>query len=355
MIPLVYEQSIVNDLLWGLSSYKFHKELVYGEKVTLPFVKADQGVPVINFFEVEKINNSTAKTVMIDMATEGFDSMSRAKLSPAKKYILLSNGTWNVERFNFGLDYDLLNWNYMLYSTHRRLMDFRYIDYFQDRDYNFTGPKPFTFSAFVGRQSPERDLLAHTLKNNVTNTNYVLNYKGQEWGQPSRQLDFNYDFAKISHSDSLNDAQFDHHFWIGNSIPIRIYNSSKFLLVCETSMSEHDDFHLSEKTVKALVTGAPFVLMGSYRFLAQLRQLGFRTYNEVWSEDYDEIANVNQRVVAVTDLVNKLSAQEWTSQTIDKLKEIAYHNKMTLMNINLLMEKQFDIIIKQFAGKTYNV
>lgn len=46
-------------------------------------------------------------------------------------------------------------------------------------------------------------------------------------------------------------------------------------------------FHLTEKTTRPLLCKNPFIVHGPKNFLQHLRDLGFRTFSQYWSEEYD--------------------------------------------------------------------
>ena len=50
------------------------------------------------------------------------------------------------------------------------------------------------------------------------------------------------------------------------------YNQSYFNIVVETDINYTDNFFLTEKTVKALLTGMPFVIVGTPDFIKNLQQ-----------------------------------------------------------------------------------
>ena len=117
------------------------------------------------------------------------------------------------------------------------------------------------------------------------------------------------------------------------------------LVIAETNAYDFEEFHLTEKTIKALLTGMPFIIMGSYKFLQNLQVLGFRTFNEVWAEEYDKIENFNQRLDAIIEVLNSLNKETFIKNQ-HKLLEIANHNKAQFLHLNTVMRDQLLEIIK---------
>jgi hypothetical protein len=67
--------------------------------------------------------------------------------------------------------------------------------------------------------------------------------------------------------------------------------------------------HLTEKTFKPIALGMPFVLSAPVGSLAYLRQYGFKTFDTVWDEGYDNITNDAKRIDEITRTLKKLDLQ----------------------------------------------
>jgi len=351
MIPINCRNLILKDFLNSFKNLQDYSNFIDKNvsNIMNPFVDDPYGLPVIHHGDLETIQQSNATTIVIDMITEGFNvSEHFKKYPPDKKYIFFSNGWWNTKEFNFNLDYKLIHWNYFLYDYVKRAIDYNVFDFYQDKNYIFNKSTDFLFVATIGSRKEWRDQLVDLLKKEIKFDNYVLNYSGKELGKPSRELDINYDFDIYN---SYNPIFKD--YSISSSIPIKLYNKSKILLVVETRMYEHNEFHLTEKTIKALLTGIPFIICGSYKFIEHLRALGFQTYNTIWSEEYDDISDIQERQLAIVNLLNHVKQMSWDQNLIDKLQLIAYHNKAQLLNVNSIMRKQLETIIKTF--KDYKI
>lgn len=63
--------------------------------------------------------------------------------------------------------------------------------------------------------------------------------------------------------------------------------------------------HLTEKTFKPICLQMPFVMLSTAGSLEYLRSYGFKTFDTLWSEDYDTLDD-SRRVVAVADLLKHL-------------------------------------------------
>ncbi len=95
-----------------------------------------------------------------------------------------------------------------------------------------------------------------------------------------------------------------------------LYQSCFLQVVTETVYNYPVPF-FSEKTCKPLLNKRPFVIVGPAGSLANLRNLGFKTFSDYWSEDYDNQTNLESRILAVVDII------EWVcSQSIETLQSL---------------------------------
>mgnify|MGYP003632722730 FL=1 len=72
----------------------------------------------------------------------------------------------------------------------------------------------------------------------------------------------------------------------------------KFYISSETSQYGRDCY-FTEKTVRALLHRRPFLINGMSGGLAKLQRLGFKTFSNYWSEDYDTIETQDQIQFAI--------------------------------------------------------
>ena len=133
--------------------------------------------------------------------------------------------------------------------------------------------------------------------------------------KPLHQLE---DYFPPNNSSSCYSADFD----------IEDYNATDIEVVLETLFSD-DRLHLTEKSLRPIACGQPFMLAATHGSLEYLRSYGFRTFGDVWSEDYDSIQDPQARLHAIVNVMKEIS--NWDSATrkqkIAKAKDIANHNR----------------------------
>jgi len=100
-------------------------------------------------------------------------------------------------------------------------------------------------------------------------------------------------------------------------------------------------FFVTEKTARPMLMKKPFIVMGSKCFLIHLRQMGFKTFNDFWSEDYDGYSG-KDRYNAILDIVDKLA-----KKSLDELGKMYYNmNSILDHNYNLLLSQQYNQILE---------
>ncbi len=82
---------------------------------------------------------------------------------------------------------------------------------------------------------------------------------------------------------------------------------------------------LTEKTYKAMELKLPFIIVGSQYCLKMLQHQGYKTFNNLWDESYDDIPKQEDRINAVVKLVKDLRTKDLEKLVMDNL-DILEHN-----------------------------
>jgi hypothetical protein len=95
-------------------------------------------------------------------------------------------------------------------------------------------------------------------------------------------------------------------------------------------------FYPTEKTFRPMLMKKPFIAMAPRNFLIYLRQMGFRTFHDFWSEDYDgyDATDKFQHIVKLIDYLATRSIAELETM-YNKMQPILDHN------YNMLLEKTY--------------
>ena len=124
------------------------------------------------------------------------------------------------------------------------------------------------------------------------------------------------------------------------------YNNSYFSVVCETqyelllnefNISYHIPIFLTEKTINALWSYHPFVIVNQKHSLKKLREMGFETFPELFDERYDEEFDPSKRlkmVLSEIDRVMKLDKKE-LHKIYWSMEDKFIHNRNVILDIVL--------------------
>ena len=121
----------------------------------------------------------------------------------------------------------------------------------------------------------------------------------------------------------------DNHGHVNRSL-LDYYNQFNIELVCET-YTKGTTFFPTEKTVRPIMAAKPVLIYGPVDFLKELRRMGFKTYSELWSEDYDNfegIARWDRMKKTISYII--LLEQSRREQLLEHAKSIAVFNRQHL-------------------------
>ena len=104
----------------------------------------------------------------------------------------------------------------------------------------------------------------------------------------------------------------------------KVYEKIAIEIVCETSTSPNCMDH-SEKTWRPICYKRPFLLIGSPRQLDHLKKLGFRTFEGIIPEDYDQLLGI-QRVDRVFEILTQLIESNSINSLLEQCADILEHN-----------------------------
>ena len=113
-------------------------------------------------------------------------------------------------------------------------------------------------------------------------------------------------------------------------VPYKIYNDSWYSIVCET-LGTGEHLFFTEKTAKPLIAGRLFVLFGQHRYLENLRKLGYKTFDGIIDESYDQESNDRARYELAWQQVEFLMTQD-PIEIYKQCQPILEHNTNLIKN-----------------------
>lgn len=150
--------------------------------------------------------------------------------------------------------------------------------------------------------------------------------------------------SQIKSSSLVTDCQigsFDSTYTDISSDSSAIYNvtdhcNTDISIVLETIFDER--IHLTEKTLRPIACGHPFILASGPGSLEYLRSYGFKTFSPWIDESYDSIQNAEKRLSAIVDEMHRISnlSQTELSMLLNECKDVTKHNKKIFYSNNFI-------------------
>lgn len=229
-------------------------------------------------------------------------------------------------------------WNYWLITSQQKF----------NFNFDYTWNKDKIFGCFYGRPSaPRLGIAGHLAKYHDEKSLIATKFEFE--GQDNRKL---FDIQRLYEWDSnalelifilQNNKKYYYngyydrgHYHNGNTELEYLYKNIFVDIVCEPT-SSGIAFYPTEKIARAILCRRPFIAMCSKNYLIYLRQLGFRTFHEYWSEDYDGFdgATKYHMILKLIDDIALKSCGE-IEIMFNEMQNILTHN------YNLLISQQYN-------------
>lgn len=124
---------------------------------------------------------------------------------------------------------------------------------------------------------------------------------------------------------------------------IQDYQSTDIEIVLET-LFDDDRLHLTEKSLRPIACGQPFVLAGTHGSLEYLQSYGFKTFADIWDESYDLIQDPQERLWRIANLMQDIA--NWSpgqrKYNLAQAQKIADYNKQ-----HFFSQRFFDAIAQE--------
>lgn len=298
------------------------------------------GIPCFHYTDIKNINSSPSPLIAIDCLTEGLHSKKFFnRYNKNKKYILFCNGGWDTNYHHIDIDYVLVQSLFFLYLAADTYNSPNRFCYYLDKSYNFDCEKPYSFVSTIGNVRNKRNIFVTKLTQSLADRKFILRYSGLDYGEPSNHLDvMTFEVGKFDPYTFILEKYYHN---VSQSLPMDMYNAARFNIVVETDIAWQHSFFLTEKTIKGLLTGMPFVSVATPNFLANIRALGFETYHSLWDESYDQETEYEKRIDMIVNLCNNLCDFDWEANR-EKLELIKYKNQSNFLNLDKIINQEFE-------------
>jgi hypothetical protein len=231
-----------------------------------------------------------------------------------KNFISVSNGRYGLTNFPDQMLYDDLGHFFSKIANVCRYQDWNTLDH-----------KPKLFDALLGIAKPHRIFIFNQLlANDLLDKSFVNIHGSTNYRSPELEAFDDPAITDHNRTHSMDNVLgLENGNTVSHSIPQKIYQNSWYSIVAETNPSQSN--FLTEKTGKPLFSKKLFVLFGSLGLLGRLHTQGYKTFNGIIDESYDNEPDDIKRWTMAFDQVIKLSNFDH-EETYKKIEPILVHN-----------------------------
>ena len=211
------------------------------------------------------------------------------------------------------------------------------------------------FDILLGRKKLHRDqLYAHTRSNPYIGIITYFNQNQSDIGNDPEKWIWEHTGVRSDRTpewtvDRVN--YYGHSISLSQIIPINIYNQTAYSVIAETCF--HDNFaFFTEKTSKPIIAKRMFVMFAGKDYLANLRKLGFKTFQGIIDESYDQEQDALVRWRLAWEQMVWLSNQP-QKQILEQIRPIVEHNFEVMMTTNWAANFRQELeqdIVRTIAG-----
>lgn len=132
--------------------------------------------------------------------------------------------------------------------------------------------------------------------------------------------------------------------------------STNISVVLETVFDQR--IHLTEKTLRPIACGHPFILAGGPGSLAKIRSYGFKTFSPWINESYDNEKDPQKRMSMIVEEMTRLSqlSNQEKESLFARCQDIAQYNKIFFFSDNFIKSVKDELVnnVKQAEIKCDN-
>ena len=157
----------------------------------------------------------------------------------------------------------------------------------------------------------------------------------------------------VAVDEDASDPEYDSKLKDGNvrttQDPVDSYVESFCAIVHESRFTQPWP-NISEKTINAIDSYRPFIMCAAPGTLQMLKDMGFKTFDKYWPEDYDNIVSNRDRMVKICETIeyiNSFSIDELQQMHKD-MEPILIHNRENFANVQKYYDNLNNEITKSF-------
>jgi hypothetical protein len=189
--------------------------------------------------------------------------------------------------------------------------------------------KPKYFDLLLGWRKPHRDIAYNFIVENNLIDKVIMTYLTDRSKTIDQQGIWEVDIPDGTFNTITQINHLGKSITLSQIIPIDIYKDSAYTVVCETNYDNHYNFY-TEKIVKPILAERLFIVFSGQHYLRNLRRLGFKTFDGIVDETYDNIADNDQRFKSACEQITYLINQS-QEEILAKIRPITEHNKRVML------------------------
>jgi hypothetical protein len=147
-------------------------------------------------------------------------------------------------------------------------------------------------------------------------------------------------FSIDQNIDAVSVDQFDEVFIPGHNAPesttdfLKSYRNSFCGVINETRFAQPFGY-FSEKTLTAIHSKLPVIVVAPPHTLKYLKTFGFKTFDRWWDESYDTETNHHKRITKIFDIIDYINSKSIDELTIiySEMEDILEHNRAIIKTI----------------------
>jgi len=194
------------------------------------------------------------------------------------------------------------------------------------------------FDILLGQKRPHRTYIYDEIINQKLANDCILTYikpvsrSFQErdnsewiWETPGLEIPdwpMRHTVLKVKYYDQL--------ISLSQIIPLEIYNQTAYTVVAETWGTDNRFTFNTEKIVKPILAERLFLVASNQYYLRNLRNLGFKTFDNIIDESYDSQSDYKKRCAMIVDQIKYLMLLP-QEQIFEKILPIVKHNKRMML------------------------
>lgn len=188
------------------------------------------------------------------------------------------------------------------------------------------------FDILLGRPKPHRDYIYNYVNQNKLINKVMMTYL-HSWLPVKQQGVWPVDIPDNIYNTITQVSYNGVNCTLSQIIHPDIYNETAYSVIAETNANNRFNFY-TEKTVKPILAERLFIAFCGKHWLRNLRSFGFKTFDGIIDESYDNCENDNNRFYMAGREMKRLIEEVPQGKILKEIRPITEHNKKVMLETN---------------------